>query len=67
MFMDICAKIKTLRKKSGMTMVEVANKSGIPQSAISLIERGKKPNVSVAVVEKILNAMGYRIDVVLDV
>ena len=65
--MDIFQKIKQLRKKNGMTMVELEQKSGIPQSAISKIENGLKPNVSFAVLNKLLKGMGYKLDVVLDV
>lgn len=66
-YMDIYEKIKELRARSGYTARELAERSGVPQSAISLIERGKKPNVSFATLDKLVRAMGYRLDVVLDV
>lgn len=52
-------KLKTLRIKSGMSMVELAEKSGIKQGDISKIERGLKPHVSYMVIERLVNAMGY--------
>lgn len=59
-------KLKTLRLKTGMSMVELAEKSGIKQGDISKIERGLKPNVSYRVIERLVNAMGYRLDIALD-
>jgi len=55
--MDIGAKIKILRKEQGMTQAELAEKSGVAQSAISYIEtEGKKPNVHT--VSKLAKALG---------
>ncbi len=35
-------RLRELRKKRGMTQVELADKSGVPQNHISTIERGAK-------------------------
>lgn len=67
MVMEVYEKIKELRLRAGYTTRQLEERSGVPQSAISLIERGKKPNVSFATLEKLVRAMGYRLDVVLDV
>lgn len=41
--------VKTLRKQSGMSQTEVAQKLGIPQTTFSDLERGKyEPTISVA-------------------
>jgi transcriptional regulator with XRE-family HTH domain len=60
-------KLRNLRLKRGISMVELAARSGIKQGEISRIERGLKPNVSYRVIERLVKAMGYKIEIVLNV
>ena len=66
-FAAMFEKLRNLRLKSGISMVELAARSGIKQGEISRIERGIKPNVSYRVIERLVKAMGYKIEIVLNV
>lgn len=46
------------RLARGWTQQELAQRSRIPQSAISLIERGKKPDVTLSTVGRLARALG---------
>lgn len=41
--MNIGKGIKTLRKERGLSQIELADKAGITQAALSQIENGKRP------------------------
>jgi len=49
--------IHEVRRKQKMSQIEVAQKSGITRTYLSLIETGKRLNVSSDVIEKICVAM----------
>ncbi|MEI2666688.1 helix-turn-helix domain-containing protein [Rossellomorea sp. LJF3] len=51
-------KIKILREKRGLTIIELSTKSGISKSYLSSIERGIQKNPSIQVLEKISDALG---------
>lgn len=58
--MDIGAKIKEIRKSKGLTQEDLAQRSGVAQSAISYIERqGKQPNIDT--IMRIANTLGISI------
>ncbi len=52
-------KIKTARKKAGLTQPELAKKSGIPQSHISRLENGKH-SPSSTTLSKLADALGVQ-------
>lgn len=54
-------RIKLIRKQRGMTQSELAEKSGLLQSQISMIERGKR-NLSVRVADKIVAVLGVTLN-----
>ncbi|MCC6423844.1 MAG: helix-turn-helix transcriptional regulator [Phycisphaerales bacterium] len=53
----VAQKVRQLRKQAKLTQVELAKKSGLPQSHISRIEAAKL-SPSQATLEKIAKAMG---------
>ena len=53
--------LKVLRNMKNLSGRQLAEKCGISQANISLIENGKKEGVTLQSVEKILNGMGYRL------
>ena len=58
--MVVSSTLKGLRKKRKMTLAELAKKSGVGTTTISVWERGKfVPTVDKF--EKVLNALGYEI------
>ena len=58
--MDIGLKIREIRKNKGLTQEDLAQRSGVAQSAISYIERqGKQPNIDTII--RIANTLGVSI------
>lgn len=57
---EIPSHVRTLRIEKGLSQMELANKSGVSQQTISLLENGYI-NVSLKTLVKILNALGYGI------
>lgn len=53
--------IKTLRRRSGLTQVELAQRAGVSQSAVSLIEKGKM-QPSAEVYAALVGALGLTVD-----
>ncbi|MCR8850595.1 helix-turn-helix domain-containing protein [Rossellomorea sp. SC111] len=51
-------KIKKMREKRGLTIIELSTKSGISKSYLSSIERGIQKNPSIQVLDKISYALG---------
>lgn len=58
--MDIGNKLKALRKKSGLTLLELSEKTGIAQSTLSRIEKGLRTG-NVKTHLKICQALGIKI------
>jgi len=59
-------KIKTLRSMKNLTQSRLAIESGVSQSYINELERGKKNNPSVVVLVKLAKALGVSIMELLD-
>lgn len=57
-YMPIRLRLRELRERADMTQDQLAAASGVSQSAVSQIERGTRPNVTLEVVEKLANALG---------
>ncbi|WP_194775022.1 helix-turn-helix domain-containing protein [Pararhodonellum marinum] len=58
-------KLKTLRKEKGLSQEKLAERSGLNRSYISGIEQGKR-NVSLEVMEKLVEALGAGIGELVD-
>ena len=50
-------KLKTLRRRKKLTQKQLAEKAGLSQSYINELERGKKKNPSVVVLDKLANVL----------
>lgn len=55
-------KLKRFREEADLTQGQLAIKTGITQSHISLMERGKRPNVTLATVGQLAKALEKNID-----
>jgi|TARA_R110002167_G_scaffold135090_1_gene321371 transcriptional regulator with XRE-family HTH domain len=63
-----CQLIKDLRKESGISQKDLADKAKIPQRTMAEYENiGAGRQLSIHRVEQILDALGYEIDVFLKV
>lgn len=54
-------KIKFLRKLKGLTQADLARLAGVDNTYISQLERGKRPNVGLATLERIAQALGVTV------
>lgn len=55
---SIVDRLKALKAKTGMTALEISEKSGIPESTVTRIFSGKTANPTVATIVAIYRAMG---------
>jgi len=53
--------VKKYRENANLSQQELAQKSGIIQSYISKLERGKINNLTIETLEKIFSVLGYRL------
>lgn len=56
------AEIRLARKVTGLTQIELAEKSGVPQETISRLERGRS-NPTLGTLERLARAIGVEINV----
>lgn len=56
--MDIGRKIKNLRKKMGLTLQELSERSGVSPGYISMLERGFKKSPTLEVLKKLAKGLG---------
>ncbi|MBW2067696.1 MAG: helix-turn-helix transcriptional regulator [Deltaproteobacteria bacterium] len=63
-FWKIGPKIREIRKKKGITQQELADRAGLSRQSISNLERGLVGRVTIAVLVKTLDALGYELDIV---
>lgn len=52
------AMLKTLREQKGLTQVELAERAGIVQGYLAMIESGERKNPSLDVLKRIAKALG---------
>ena len=62
--MNLGPTIKRLRQMRQMTQQEVADKAGIGRAYMSRIEHGSRPNCGIEVMERIANAIGVPLPLV---
>lgn len=55
-------RIKKIRKEKGYTQQKLSILSGVPQSTISEIERGKRKHPSFQNIKKLTDKLGIKID-----
>jgi transcriptional regulator with XRE-family HTH domain len=58
--------LKRLRKKKGMSQLELAGKAGLPHGYVSELEAGKKKNPSLKVLQKLARALGVTVSQLLE-
>lgn len=58
--------IKRLLKERGMSQLQLADKSGVPQSYISELAAGKKKNPSLEALQKLARALGVTVSELLE-
>jgi len=54
--------LKSLREKKGLTMQELADKAGVSDAYIAMLETGKRKNPSLAALRRIAKALGVSIE-----
>jgi transcriptional regulator with XRE-family HTH domain len=60
---ELGERIKTLRKERKLSQEELAKRAGISRNTLSKLENGYIANISIVTFEKVLNILGYRIDI----
>ena len=64
--LSLVARFKAARESQSLTLVELAERMGIDAPALSRLETGKMLNPTLATLHKWAEALGQRIDIVLD-
>ena len=60
---ELGERIKTLRKERKLSQEELAKQAGISRNTLSKLENGYIANISIVTFEKVLNILGYQIDI----
>ena len=58
----VIMKLKELRKAAGVTQTELAEKVGVKQSTIAMLETGKNKSPRIEVAKKICKVLGCTMD-----
>ena len=58
---DVAARIQTLRKRSGLSIRQLAKRADVSQAMLSYVEQGKN-SMSLTTLEKVLIALGTSLD-----
>jgi transcriptional regulator with XRE-family HTH domain len=61
--LELGAKIKQLRKERKITQADLAKQAGISRATLSKLENGYFAQVSIVVLNDILNHLGYELDI----
>jgi len=59
---EIGAKIKILRKESGLTQEELAKLAGISRVTLGKLERAQLGSITLRTIDIILDVLGYELD-----
>ena len=60
--MAIKIDLESMRRKRGLNQRELAERSGVPQPMISMIERGDTPNPGIITLHKLATALKCTVD-----
>jgi transcriptional regulator with XRE-family HTH domain len=60
---DIGNRVKELRKEKGIKQEELAKAAGISRNTLSKLENGYIANISIVTFDKVLNVLGYQLDI----
>jgi DNA-binding XRE family transcriptional regulator len=61
--MDVEQDLVALREERGLTQVQLAERSGLAQSTISKIEKGRVRNLELKTIVRIATALGARVKI----
>jgi transcriptional regulator with XRE-family HTH domain len=62
----ITLRLKELREARGLSQKALAKLAGVPQPTVNRIESGKRPNVGLAILEKLADALDVNAAVLID-
>ena len=60
---ELGSRVKSLRKEKKISQEDLAKTVGISRNTLSKLENGYISNISIVTLEKILNVLGYQIDI----
>ncbi len=60
---ELGSRIRDLRKEKGISQDSLAKQVGISRNTLSKLENGYIANISIVTFDKILNSLGYQIDI----
>ena len=60
--MELLEKLRAMKAKSGLSMREIAEMSGVPEATLEKIFAGLTKNPGVATIQKIVHCLGYTLD-----
>ena len=60
---ELGSRVKDLRKEKKISQESLAKAVGISRNTLSKLENGYIANISIVTLEKILNTLGYQIDI----
>ena len=61
--LELGTNIKRLRKEKNLTQTELVKKVGISRTTLSKLENGYLSQISIVVLNDILNHLGYELDI----
>ncbi len=60
---ELGSRVKSLRKERKISQEELAKTVGISRNTLSKLENGYIANISIVTLDRVLNALGYQIDI----
>ena len=60
---ELGSRVKELRKEKSISQESLAKTVGISRATLSKLENGYIANISIVTLDKILNALGYQLDI----
>jgi len=60
---EIGSRVKSLRKEKKISQETLAKTVGISRNTLSKLENGYIANISIVTVDRVLNTLGYQLDI----
>jgi len=60
---ELGSKIRSLRKDKKISQEKLAKSAGISRNTLSKLENGYIANISIVTLDKVLNILGYQLDI----